>query len=108
MEDKQKMNILGLIGLILGILATVISFIPCLGVYAIFPGIVGIILSLIGLRQVKKGLAIAGLICSVVGTAVASWQIYEINKMSTELDQELKDLNLEEEDFNELEQLKFN
>lgn len=92
MEEKEKMNILGLIGLILGILAAVISFIPCLGIYAIFPGFIGIILSSIGLRKVKKGLAIAGLICSVIGTGVASWQIYEINQVSPELEKELKEL----------------
>lgn len=92
MEEKEKMNILGLIGLILGILAAVISFIPCLGIYAVFPGFIGIILSSIGLRKVKKGLAIAGLICSVIGTGVASWQIYEINQVSPELEKELKEL----------------
>jgi hypothetical protein len=87
MEEKQKLNVLGLIGLILGIVAAIISFIPCLGMYAIFPGVLGLILSALGLRKVKKGLAIAGLIFSLIGTGVAAWQMYQIQKMSNELKQ---------------------
>jgi hypothetical protein len=106
MEEKQKMNVFGLIGLILGILATVISFIPCLGVYAILPGFIGIILSSIGLRKVKKGLAIAGLICSVVGTGVASWQIYELNQISPELEKQLKEFENLDDDLKDSDTIK--
>ena len=38
---------LGIAGLVLGILAAVVSFIPCLGMYAMFPGIIGLVLSVI-------------------------------------------------------------
>lgn len=88
--EKQKMNVLGLVGLILGIIAAVIAWIPCLGVYAFFPGVVGLILSAIGLRHVKKGIAIAGLICSVVGTGIASYQWYVLNKAGEQLNKELQ------------------
>jgi hypothetical protein len=72
---------LGIAGLVLGILAAIISFIPCLGTWAIVPGIIAIILSAISLSQASKagaskGLAIAGLVCGIVGTAIAGWQWY--------------------------------
>jgi len=58
-------------GLVLGILAIVISLIPCVGVFAIIPAILGIIFSAVALGQAKKagqgkGMAMAGLILSIV------------------------------------------
>ena len=74
---------LGIAGLVLGIVALVISFIPCLGMYAVFPGILAIILSIIGLitaskNQGAKGLNIAALVISILGTSIASYQYYII------------------------------
>ena len=75
---------LGIAGLVLGILALVISFIPCLGMYAVVPGVIAIILSAIGLasaakNQGAKGLNIAALIISILGTAIAGYQYYVIS-----------------------------
>ena len=76
---------LGIAGLILGILAAVISFIPCLGTWAVVPGIIAIILSAVSLSQANKagaskGLAIAGLVCGIVGSAIACWQWYVLSR----------------------------
>ncbi|MFY7668323.1 MAG: DUF4190 domain-containing protein [Crocinitomicaceae bacterium] len=84
-NNNEKMNVKGLVGMILGILALVLSFVPCLGAFAIYPGIVGLIFSLLGLKSVKKGMAIAGLICSILGTSVAAWQWYNLSKAAEEL-----------------------
>lgn len=75
---------MGIAGLVLGILAAIVSFIPCLGVYALIPGIIGIVLSAISMAQASKakaakGLAIAGLICSIVGCSIAGWQYYALS-----------------------------
>ncbi len=74
---------LGIAGLVLGILAAILSFVPCLGMYAIFPGIIGLILSVISIVQANKagaakGMAIAGLVCSLVGSSIAVWQYMKI------------------------------
>ena len=76
---------LGIAGLILGILAAIISFIPCLGTWAVVPGVLAIILSAISLSQANKagaskGLAIAGLVCGIVGSAIAGWQWYALSR----------------------------
>ena len=60
--------------LVLGIVAIVLSFIPCIGILAIIPAILGIIFSIMGLSQAKKtgqgkGMAIAGLILSILAIA---------------------------------------
>jgi hypothetical protein len=73
---------LGLAALVLGIIAFVISFIPCIGILAIIPGIVAIILSIVAFSQANKenaakGLIIAALVISILGTAIAIiWSVF--------------------------------
>ncbi len=81
---------LGIAGLVLGILAAVLSFVPCLGMYAFFPGIIGLVLSVISFVQANKagtakGMAIAGIVCSIVGCAIAGWQYSKISAGLEEL-----------------------
>jgi hypothetical protein len=78
MEEKKSNAGLGLgiAGLVLGIIALIISFIPCLGVYAVIPGVIAIVLSVFAFMQAKKanaskGLIIAALVISIVGTTIA-------------------------------------
>lgn len=55
-------------GMVLGIIALVISFIPFVGLI----GIVGLILSIIGMRKARAegragyGMGVAGLVCSII------------------------------------------
>lgn len=72
---------LGIAGIVLGILALFVAFIPCVGLIALIPGITGIILSSIGLVQANRnngarGLNLGALIVSIIGTLVAAlWVI---------------------------------
>lgn len=74
---------LGVAGLVIGIVAIILSFVPCIGMWAIVPGIVGIILSAISMKQAgpggSKGMAIGGLITSVVAVLIACYWIYVVN-----------------------------
>lgn len=68
---------LGIAGFVLGILALILAFIPCIGILALIPGIIGITLSAIALTQANsgngsKGLIIAALIISILATAVGT------------------------------------
>jgi large-conductance mechanosensitive channel len=72
---------LGVAGLIIGTLSLMFSFIPCIGMWALVPAIVGIILSAISLSLASKaGLpksnALAGLICSIIAFLVAAYWIF--------------------------------
>lgn len=71
---------MGIAGLIVGILALLFSFIPCLGMWAVVPGVVGLVLSAISMKQAgpngSKGLAIGGLITAIIGTLIACYWIY--------------------------------
>jgi hypothetical protein len=94
---------LGTAGLVVGIIALLFSFIPCLGMWAIVPAIVGIILCSISMRHASKanapkGMATAGLVCSIVAAAIAAYWIYVaayvVNKspeMMMEIQKEMKE-----------------
>lgn len=89
---------LGIAGLVLGILAAVIAFIPCLGTFALIPGIIGLVLSIVSLVQANKagaakGMAIAGLVCSIVGCGIAGWQWYVLSRATNEFKEQLEHLD---------------
>lgn len=96
-EQIQKTNAgkgLGIAAFIVALVAIVISFIPCLGMYALVPGVIAIILAIIAFSQAKKGngakgLIIAALIISVVGTSIAGWQLYVIMNAKSIIDENL-------------------
>jgi phosphate/sulfate permease len=79
MEPEKTSNAgqgLGIAALILGIFSLIVAFIPCFGLFALIPGIIGIILSAVALAQANKagalkGLIIAALVVSILGTTVA-------------------------------------
>ena len=71
--------------MVLGIVGLVISFIPCLGSYGLLLTLPGVVLGAIGLssaakKNAPKGLAIAGLVCSIIGSVIAGYQCYVLNK----------------------------
>ena len=61
-------NWAGVMGMILGILSLVLCCIPYLSP---FLGVGGLIFSIMGLKSQKKGMAVAGLITSIIGTIIA-------------------------------------
>jgi hypothetical protein len=71
---------LGVAGLVIGIISLIFSCIPCLGVWAIVPAIVGVILSAVSMKQAgaggSKGMAMAGLVCSIAAILIACYWMY--------------------------------
>ena len=74
------MNIKAIIALVCGVLAVVLSFVSSaiwLFIVALVLGIAGIIFGALGMKEAKasgtgKGLAVAGLVCGIVGTALCA------------------------------------
>ncbi|GAB4301522.1 MAG: hypothetical protein Kow0068_24430 [Marinilabiliales bacterium] len=88
---------LGIAGFVLGAVALTICWIPCIGMWAFFPGIVGVILSAVALAQAtkggnkQKGLIIAAIILSIIGTAASVYQYFAIKKAANEFTNDLED-----------------
>jgi len=80
---------LGIAGLIIGILAIILSIIPCTAIFGLFLGIIGMILSIIGIIQAsktssEKGLVIAALVVSIIGVLIAGLWGIAFTKMAKE------------------------
>ena len=91
---------MGVASLVLGIVGLVISFIPCLGMYGLFLTVPGVILGIVGLSMAAKkngpkGLAIAGVVCSIIGTIIAGWQYKKLSEASDSLTQLSNELSKE-------------
>jgi hypothetical protein len=75
-QTAQPSNGLGTAGFVLGLIGLLFSFIPVIGVVAWPLVILGIVFSAVGMgkaskgRATNKGLAIAGLVLSIVGLAI--------------------------------------
>ena len=85
MDEQEKTKAgqgFGIASLILGILALLIALIPCIGFFALIPGVVAIVLAIVGLSQASKangakGIIIAGLVISILGTTIAAvWLLF--------------------------------
>jgi hypothetical protein len=77
---------LGILGIVIGVLAVLFSFIECLGMYAIYPGAVGAILSLIGILVAKgsRVLPIVGLVFCLASIANGYYQYDKWSKIAQE------------------------
>jgi hypothetical protein len=80
-------QVMGIIGLVLGILALILSFIPCIGIWAVVPGLIGLVLSVVGMSMAgksngSKGLPIAGMVLSIIACGLAGYQWWAIKKFA--------------------------
>ncbi len=67
---------MGIASLVLGIVGLVFCWIPCLLWWSLALMIPGLILGIVGVKKAKligkgKGLAIAGLVCNIIGLAIS-------------------------------------
>jgi hypothetical protein len=93
MEEVRKSNAgqgLGVAGFVIGLIALIISFIPCLGMYALVPGGLALIFSIIAYSQASsvnasRGLIISALVLSILATSIASWQFVVLRRAATSL-----------------------
>jgi uncharacterized membrane protein YgaE (UPF0421/DUF939 family) len=82
---------LGIAALITAILTFVLAVIPCVGLIAIIPGIIAIVLGSVGLSQANRnnsphGVALAGLIIGIIGIMISFSQIFVAGKIARHAD----------------------
>ncbi|MBK8881430.1 MAG: hypothetical protein IPN67_03345 [Bacteroidales bacterium] len=93
MEDvpnKTGSN-LGVAALITAIITFVIAVIPCVGLIAIIPGIIAIVLASVGLSQSARsgsprGVLVAGLIIAVVASMISVSQVFVATRIAKHAD----------------------
>ena len=89
MEDVQNNagQTLGIAALITAIITFVLAVIPCVGLVAIIPGIIAIVLASVGLSQAARnntprGVLLAGLIIAVIASMISVSQIFVAKKFA--------------------------
>jgi thiol:disulfide interchange protein len=78
---------LGIAALITAVITFVLAVIPCVGLIAIIPGIIAIVLASVGLSQASRtdsprGVLIAGLIIAIVASLISFSQIFVAGKIA--------------------------
>ena len=89
MEDvpnKTGSN-LGIAALITAIITFVLAVIPCVGLIAIIPGIIAIVLASVGLSQAARnssprGVLVAGLIIAIIASLISVSQVFVASKIA--------------------------
>lgn len=80
--------------LVLGLVGLILSLVPCLGMYALPLTILAIIFAVLGMKkETGKGMSIAGLVCGVIGTLIASWWLYGFVTVRNEINDPNSNLN---------------
>ena len=93
MEDVKNNSgqNMGLAALITAIITFVLAVVPCVGIIAIIPGIIAIILASVGLSQAARnsnprGVLLAGLIIGIIASLIAFSQIFVAGKIAQKAD----------------------
>ena len=94
MEEEVKNNTgqnLGIAALITAIITFVLAVIPCVGLIAIIPGIIAIVLASVGLSHAARtdsprGVLVAGLIIGIVASLISFSQIFVAGKIAEKAD----------------------
>jgi hypothetical protein len=81
---------LGIAALITAIITFVLAVIPCVGLIAIIPGIIAIVLASIGLSQAQRndsprGVILAGLIIGIVASLISFSQYFVAGKFADQI-----------------------
>jgi phosphate/sulfate permease len=90
MEEVNNNNSgqnLGIAALITAVITFVLAVIPCVGLIAIIPGIIAIILAAVGLSQAARyssprGVLLAGLIIAIIAVMISFSQIFVVGKIA--------------------------
>lgn len=71
---------MGVAALVLGIIGLIISIIPGVGAYGLPLDVLALLLGAFGMRKVPRGLATAGLVLGLVGTALGAFWAWSLHK----------------------------
>ena len=82
---------MGIAALVIAIITFVLAVIPCVGLIAIIPGIISIILASVGLSQAARnnsprGVLVAGLIIAIIATLISVSQVFVVGKIARKAD----------------------
>lgn len=91
---------LAIAGFVVALASLLFSFIPCIGGYALFGAIIGTILSFMSRKSSNRGLAVAGIVCGIIGIIGALFQFHVASATADALNEAAE--SFETMDFDDL------
>ena len=88
-EEKTKQQSGVSVGaLVTGIIAFLMAVIPCVGVIAIVPAVIAIVLAIIGLSRPpgNQGMLIGGFVIGIISIMIATSQVFVLGKIADKSD----------------------
>lgn len=97
-KSSTGWKVVGIIALVFGILSILFAFIPCLGAYAMYTGILSAILSIVGLvmannAKASKTISIIALVVSLASIGVGYWRYTQLKQFGASLEKIGNDLS---------------
>ena len=88
---------MGILSLVLGGLSILFSFIPCLGAYAMYSGVLATILSIVAFvmansAKASKTMAIIGLVISLASIGMGYWRYTQLTELGNSIQKGLSNL----------------
>ena len=82
-KNKQQSGV-GVAALVTGIIAFLMSVIPCVGILAIIPAVIAIVLAIVGLSRpnTTQGILIGGLVVGIIALMISISQSFIIGKIA--------------------------
>ena len=95
MNSNRQPSVLGVIGLILGLIALILSFIECIGTAAFLPGIIGLVLGVISILKSRDDgrpmtLSIVVVVISLIACFMSGFQLYKWGNSLADAKKDLK------------------
>lgn len=78
-DQKSLANGLGIAAFATAVLSCIVSFIPCIGMYAAIPGFIALVMAIIAYAKARetdlnKGLIIAAIVVAAFAVLIGGWQ----------------------------------
>ncbi len=101
-KTSTEGQVMGIIGIVLGVISLIVAFIPCVGVVAFLPGGLAIIFSIISIVQASRGngaknLGIASFVISSLAIIIAAAWLIIFSGVSVITNNAMKDPDLFEQ-----------
>jgi len=83
-EKNSKQSGVGVGTLVTAIIAFLLAVVPCLGLIAVIPAVIAIVLAIVGLSRTKgnQGMIIGGLVVAIIALMISVSQIFVIGKIA--------------------------
>jgi hypothetical protein len=83
-EQSKQQSGLGVGALVTGIIAFLMAVIPCVGILAVVPAVIAIILAIIGLSRPNhsQGVLVGGLVVGIIALMISASQSFLIGKIA--------------------------